>query len=47
MSASLMRFMFVQYSAAGYERVNSCIFNLRFDTGSDRDDEIKGGTLCK
>jgi len=41
MCASLTRLMFVQYSAAGYERVKSSVFNLRLNTGCDEDDEMK------
>jgi hypothetical protein len=41
----LTRLMVVQYSAAGYERVKSSVFNLRLNTGSDGDDETKGGKL--
>jgi len=37
--------MFIQYSAAGYERVKSSVFNLRLNTGSGGDDETKGGKL--
>jgi len=37
--------MFVQYSAAGYERVKSSVFNLRLNTRRDGDDETKGGKL--
>ena len=35
----------VQYSAAGYERVKSSVFNLRLNTDSDGDDETIGGKL--
>jgi len=45
MCASLTRLMFVQHSAAGYERANSSVFNLRLNTGSNGDDEMKGGKL--
>jgi len=45
MCASLTRLMFVQYSAAEYERVKSSVFSLRLNTGSDEDDETKGGKL--
>jgi hypothetical protein len=41
----LTRLMVVQYSAAGYERVKSSVFNLRLNTGSDGDDEMKRGKL--
>jgi len=37
--------MFVQYSAAGYHRVKSSVFNLRLNTGTDEEDETKGGKL--
>jgi len=37
--------MFVQYSAAGYEHVKGSVFNLCLSTGSEGDDETKGGKL--
>jgi len=37
--------MIVKYSAAGYEREQADVFNLRLNTGSDGDDETKGGKL--
>jgi len=38
-------FMFVQYSAAGYMRVKSSVFNLHLNAGRDGNDETKGGKL--
>jgi len=44
MCANMTRLM-IQYSATGYERVKSSVFNLHLNTGSDGDDEMKGVKL--
>jgi len=36
---------FIQYSVAEYERMKSSVYNLRLNTGSDGNDETKGGKL--
>jgi len=45
MCGRLTRLMFVQYSAAGYERMKISVYKLRLNTDSDGDDETKGGKL--
>jgi len=45
--AGLTRLMFVQYSVAEYERVNSSVFNFHLNTGSNENYETKGGKLLQ